>query len=496
MYIHNLRTAALCGMTWIALAACGENPPTPQPTPDPDPNPGTEQPAEPAVDFGDKFGVKGADVSAFFAKALKGDGSEYSSSTPLDVKNIIDARQYLWQIWSDAVKRAPGEKLPALANGANIYDWGDHTTPSVTWQVPEGGMRILYAPKGSKPATGYPLFMYLHGSGSDADYEWMATKGWAQYFKDSPSAYFVPASPQGGTGTRWFQPSKQAKWEQLLRQAFVSGDIDPTMVYFMGVSEGAYGSQRLASFYADYLAGAGPIAGGEMLMNCPPENLANTAFCLQTGEFDTYYGRKVLTKRVGELLDGFEKQHPGYYKHKVNLQTGMGHGCDYTVTTPWLRQYTRNASPKYVAWENFGMGGINGEPQRYRDGFYNLRILTPSDARNSDNLRTHYEERIANNVIDLTVSNVSLVTDDPQDPGTGMMNMGVSKTYTPATTGKLRVYLNEQLVDLSKPVTVNVNGRQVFRGMVKPDMRHMIESCRFYFDPLRLYPAAVDVEVK
>lgn len=63
---------------------------------------------------------------------------------------------------------------------------------------------------------------------------------------------------------RWWQKAKQFAWEKMLRLAFVSGKINPNKVYFFGISEGGYGSQRLASFYADYLAAAGPMAGGNL----------------------------------------------------------------------------------------------------------------------------------------------------------------------------------------------------------------------------------------
>ncbi len=72
--------------------------------------------------------------------------------------------------------------------------------------------------------------------------------------------------------------SKQFAWEKLLRLAFVSGNINPDKVYFFGISEGGYGSQRLASYYADYLAGAGPMAGGEPLKKCTCRKLPE--YCL------------------------------------------------------------------------------------------------------------------------------------------------------------------------------------------------------------------------
>ena len=67
------------------------------------------------------------------------------------------------------------------------------------------------------------------------------------------------------------------------------------------------------------------------------------------------------------------------------------------------------------------------------------------------------------------------------------------KVYEPAKGGKLRVYLSPELLDLSKPVRVLVNGQQVYSGMVKADWSHLVESCSRFFDPERLFPAAIDI---
>ena len=56
---------------------------------------------------------------------------------------------------------------------------------------------------------------------------------------------------------------------------------------------------------------------------------------------------------------------------------------------------------------------------------------------------------------------------------------------------KVRVYLNDQLVDLGKPVTIRVNGKQVFQGIVKADLQAMVNSCTEYFDPCRVYPVDI-----
>lgn len=413
----------------------------------------------------------------------------------VELSDIEEARRYVWKAWKDYVASSETELLPPLTDHSNVASWNEVAKPDTIWKVPEGDMYVFYGTKGQKPADGYPLIIFLHGSGDDAMQEWHACLGHSQAFLDGPSVYFLPKSPQGGTGTRWFQPSKQRKWEQLLRQALTSGVINPEKVYFAGISEGAYGSQRLASFYADYLAGAGPIAGGELLFNCPPENLANTAFCLQTGEKDVYWGRTILTEKVGKILDSLAVAHPGYYAHKVDLQPNMGHGCDYYVATPWLIKYKRNATPKYFYWENYGMGDINNEPRRYRDAFYNLRIMESADDRSDPMRREAFEMKIDGNTVNIKADIVTLTTCEPATPPTGELKVGVSKTKTPATKGSLRIYLSDELVDLSKPVTINVNGKRRFQGKLKRNAATMAESCRLFFDPMRLFTASVDVKI-
>lgn len=73
--------------------------------------------------------------------------------------------------------------------------------------------------------------------------------------------------------------------------------------------------------------------------------------------------------------------------------------------------------------------------------------------------------------------------------------MYFDKKYSTARRGKLRVYLNEKEYDLSQPVKVILNGTEIFNGMVTPTLETMVESCALFYDPERLFPAAIDVDV-
>ena len=127
---------------------------------------------------------------------------------------------------------------------------------------------------------------------------------------------------------------------------------------------------------------------------------------------------------------------------------------------------------------------------RHRTGFYNLRVNETS--RNNDEERTCYEVSIKENTIELKVENVTYTT----TKSIYNIPMYFSRSYTKATKGNVTLYLNEELFDLSKPVKVVVNGKVAFDGKVEPTVEAMVESCAEYFDPERVFPAKIDVEIR
>lgn len=353
------------------------------------------------------------------------------------------------------------------------------------WQLPDSlepnaVMPFFWGVKGdSIPSAGYPLYIYLHGSGPK-QIEWANGLALAQRFDDAPCIYFIPQIPNEGQYYRWWQQSKQFAWEKLLREALASGLVDPDRIYMFGISEGGYGSQRLASFYADYLAGAGPMAGGEPLKNAPVENLRHTAFSLLTGGNDRGFYRNRLTAETGEALDSIAALYPGDFTHRVLLIPGAGHGIDYSLTTPWLARYTRCAQPKTVTWEDFDMDG------RHRSGFYNLYVN-----RRPDGERTRYDMAIEGNNVVLTIQDVAYTTTET-DPHWGIP-LEFARSYSPAQNGEITIFLSDELLDLDSPVTVTLNGRQVWSAPVPRTPEALRLSAEAFGDPRRHFPAAITV---
>lgn len=356
----------------------------------------------------------------------------------------------------------------------------------LTWELPDSlepnaRMNFYLGTKGERPEAGYPVFLYLHGSGPRAR-EWETGLILAQRFCDGPSMYIIPQIPQEGEWYRWWQRSKQWAWERILRTVLAMPEVDKSRIYVFGISEGGYGSQRLASFYADYLAGAGPMAGGEPLKNAPVENLGNIAFSFLTGDRDLMFYRSMLTRTTGEKLDSMQRLYPEEYTHRVELIPDRGHSIDYTPTTPWLAQYRRNAQPRHFVWENMEMDGLK------RNAFYNLEVLEEADA-----YRTRYEFTAnGDNSIDIRVDAVEYHT-TWKDPDWGI-DMLFGKTLTPAQHGRLRVFLSDRLADTRKKVTIRINGNEVFRGKAKASSRTRRQAGRLWGDPLRDFRYAVDID--
>lgn len=419
------------------------------------------------------------DVDDFFSSFLKNKSTIFVSNKKISKKDAQRTRVDIWNAWRKAVKKHEAFTLAALEK--------DSAVSVGKWKLPpelenNAVLNFTLFSKGSKPITGYPLFIYLHGSGPK-DTEYATGLKLTKSFNDAPSAYFVPQIPNEGGYYRWWQRAKVYAWEKLLRLAFVSGDYNPDRIYLIGISEGAYGTQRLCSFFADYLAGGGAMAGGEPLKNAPAENCANTAFSLITGDHDTGFYRNTLTKYTAEAFGELARRHDSLYIHRVELIEGRGHSIDYSTTTPWLVNFTRNPYPKYVSWEDFELDGC------YRKGFHNLFVNKRSNA--TGNGRTYYEERIENDTILLNVDTVAYST--VQKDSVWGIDMKFERKLSPAPHGCVTLFLNRDLVNLSRTITVVLNGETKFRGKVEENLASMVNSCAAFGDPRRIYTAQIDV---
>ena len=134
-------------------------------------------------------------------------------------------------------------------------------------------------------------------------------------------------------------------------------------------------------------------------------------------------------------------------------------------------------------WEDFEMDGL------HRKGFYNLYV----NERPCDSQRTRYDVDIDDNVIRVQVNQITYETTEI-DSIYGI-EMKFNRKYVPAQSGKFTLFLDEHLVDLKRPVQIVVNGKEVFNQKVKLNIKNLLHSVSTFYDPERMYPAAVEINL-
>ena len=122
----------------------------------------------------------------------------------------------------------------------------------------------------------------------------------------------------------------------------------------------------------------------------------------------------------------------------------------------------------------------------------NASILAMHRALDALTLRPQYIV-VEGNTIRLTIDRVNYEVTQ-REP---RWNIPIKHTkhYTPVTEGAFTLYLSDEMVDFSQKVTLIVNGKQVYRGKVRSDMKHLVNSCATFFDPELLYAAGIEVEL-
>lgn len=124
-----------------------------------------------------------------------------------------------------------------------------------------------------------------------------------------------------------------------------------------------------------------------------------------------------------------------------------------------------------------------------RNAFFNLEVLEETaEGRTAYEFTAHAET----NELELKVWNVTYET--AQSDSRWGIPLVFHRYLSPAPHGRLRVFLSPELADLSRPLRLSVNGKTLFCGKAKVEKRVMERAVALFGDPLRLFPAAVEVE--
>lgn len=354
----------------------------------------------------------------------------------LTEKGAIEAEQVLLEAWEKEVKKKY-HRFWMLKNFSR-----------------EGlQMKFDYRVFGEHPEDGRSLFISMHGGGNAP--EALNTQQWKnqiRLYEPREGVYVAPRAPWDDWNM-WFKPGLDEFFEALIQTAVVEMEVNPDKVYLLGYSAGGDGVWRMAPRMADRWAAASMMAGhpGEVSQ----VNLRNVPFMIWMGEYDGAYDRNKLAVEKGRVMDSLQQAEPEGYIHETHIVKGKGHWMDRadTAAIAWMTKYKRNALPKKIVWRQEEVM----RPFMYWLGV-DLETARPGMAV----------------VAELSGNEIKIEACD----------------YP-----KLRIYLNDRMVDMDKPVKVTYKGKVLFEKKLARMAKCMARTLCERGDSELVFSGYVEVEI-
>ncbi len=318
-----------------------------------------------------------------------------------------------------------------------------------TLSHPEFPMR--YAMLGT-PKPGDAVLIYLHRCGTDA-----ATndRGWGLAKSMGPGMGLpVTLAPRVFDDTAlvgWAEERAAVAVAAMLDEVKRAPRVDTNRVYLGGYAMGGYATPQVAAVLADRLAACFAFAGGAP-PEAPVENLRNTPLAVHIGDQDTGDGRLDATRALRDRLAALRGEDPTGYEAVHREYPGVGHSLPSSAhpeVGAWLKTKRRDPYPKTLVWR----------PTSSRFRHFHWLWAGPG-----------VEGRIRARVA------------------------GPNRIEVEATAGAaLTVFLNDRMVDLRKPVVVNLNGAERWNGVVGHSLTALVETLAAKEDPEMYFTARVDL---
>lgn len=305
---------------------------------------------------------------------------------------------------------------------------------------------------GDAPGDGHSLWISLHGGGNTRpavnDRQW---RNQGRLYELSEGIYVAPRAPTD-TWNLWHEGHIDPLFQRLIETYVAVRGVNPDRVYLLGYSAGGDGVWQLAPRMADRFAAAAMMAGH------PNEasllGLRNLPFAIFVGGDDSAYHRNEVAAQRAAELDQLAEDDPGSYIHLVRIYAGTGHwmnGKD-AEALPWMAGFQREPWPKRVVWQ---------QDDVVHRRFYWLRV--PEDTPIVD--RSKMVAEVEGQRIDVSGD-------------------------VPAALG---LCLSDRLLNLDAPVTVLVNGREMFSGRAPRQAATILASFTERFDPAAAACAVIRV---
>ncbi|HEY0073032.1 MAG TPA: hypothetical protein VGB77_02945 [Abditibacteriaceae bacterium] len=342
--------------------------------------------------------------------------------------NESDVRQVAWQ----AYQAAPIHNQATSDFEKRQVRFGQHLSPYTLKSV------------GTRPLNGWPLFIAMHGGGGTTqevnDSQWRHMQ---IYYKDHPELggylYLALRAPNN-TWNGFYDDYVYPLVANLIKQCLLFGDVDANKVFLIGYSHGGYGAYAIGPKMPHRFAAIHASAGAATKGETSAKTLRSTPFSAMVGEKDTAYERFALNQKFATLIKELRGKRSDIYPVKIELLPGFGHGGlpdrDKIVD---LYPHTRNAAPRELTWEQ--------TDSVIRDFFW-LQCEKPG--KNQE---------------------INAICRDNR----------ITLTTTPNVTD-LTVLLDNRLVDFSRPISFEVNGK-TSQQILRPSLQVLCDTLLQRGDP-------------
>jgi hypothetical protein len=308
---------------------------------------------------------------------------------------------------------------------------------------------------GTKPSEGWNLYISLHGGGGTAaqvnDQQW---ENQIKLYQPKDSLYIAPRAPTNNWNL-WHESHIDALFDRLLEDAFVLGEVNPNRVYILGYSAGGDGVYQLAPRMADRWAAASMMAGHPN--DASPLGLRNIGFTIHVGALDGGYDRNKIAAEWKQKLDALQEADPEGYRHEVQLHEGRSHwmNLEDRVAVDWMAKFTRNPFPDKVVWN---------QSSTTHDRFYWFAVPLDQAKRGQVIISTRKGQ-----------------------------NINIEKAEGVKT---VTLMLNDEMLDLDRPIAITMNGRELFKGNVPRTIAVMRLTLVERGDPLLMFSGSVTIPVE
>lgn len=367
----------------------------------------------------------------------------WKSVPPLSKAEAEEWTRELWKVYKE-------ETLQQLAKTPRELAGGAVRTCVVRARGHE--MKYTLEARGKRPASGWPVYLMLHGGGNAGpkvnDEQWLAAQKWHQP-KIKDALYVCPRAIVDTEMVPWLNQDTYALVYQLLRELKLYDDVDTNRVYVMGFSVGGWAAFRFGALLTDCWGGVAASAGGSQPAHSPPRNFRHTPFLIQVGELDTEFDRAALSRQFAGILETWASKEPGFFVHRFVEHQGKGHQIDDRDAPAWLARHARTPRPKKLSWF---------QPLHFSPWFFWLRFGQPAHAG-------------------------SVVTAEAKG--------NILALETNLAAQPLTLMLDDRLVDLDQPVTVTLNGATLVQQKCERKVETLLQTLLERGDPELVYSSWV-----